>query len=117
MPTIKIGEDAKVERTLFYSDGTTPLPLTDLVSLSAQIIQYGKVYATYVYSPTPDPVQDEIEVGDTTNEVRIHLTTEISSRLKEGDVYFRLIMGKTDATYVDGVLNDIDEWTPFSAEI
>lgn len=116
MPTIKIGEDAKVERTLFYDDGTTPLPLTDLVSLSCQIVQYNKVYATYVYLPTPDPVDDEIEEGDTTNEVRIHLTTQISSRLREGAVYFRLIMGKTDATYADAVLNDIDEWTPFSVE-
>ena len=111
MPTIKIGEDAKVERTLYYSDGTTELPLTDLVSLTGQIIQYNKVLASYVLG-----TDEEIEEGDTTNEVRIHVTTEVSERFKEGAVYFRLIMGKTDATYIDGVLNDIDEWTPFSAE-
>jgi len=111
MPTIKIGEDAKIERTLYYSDGTTELPLSDLVSLSAQIIQHGRVVATYVYG-----VDEEIEEGDEDNEVRIHLTTEVSGKLNKGIVYFRLLMGKTDATYLDGVLNDIDEWTPFSAE-
>lgn len=112
MPTIKIGEDAKVERTLYYSDGTTELPLTDLVSLVGQIRQFNRVIASYTLD-----TDDEIEEGDTSNEVRIHLTTEVSSKLKEGAVYFRLIMGKTDASYIDGVLNDIDEWTPFDAEL
>lgn len=114
MPTIKIGEDAKVERTLFYDDGTTPLPLSDLVSISAQIRQYDRVIASYTLKPTPADAQ--IEEGDTTNEVRIHLTSLVSATLREGPVYFRLLLGKTDATYQDGVLNDIDEWTPFDAE-
>jgi hypothetical protein len=111
---MKRGENGKVERTLFYEDGTTPLPLTDLSYLTAAVIQYGRTLATYTYLPTPDPVQDEIEVGDTTNEVRIHIGTTLSSTFKEGAVYVKLTMRKTDATYDDGYQADIDEWTPFS---
>jgi hypothetical protein len=111
------GENGKVERTLFYEDGTTELPLTDLSYLVAEVIQHGKVYATYEYLPTPDPVQDEIEEGDETNEVRIHISSALSETFKEGAVYIRLTMRKTDATYADGYKADIDEWTPFSVTV
>lgn len=111
MPALKIGENAKIERTLFYSDGTTPLLVADL-TVVAKIRQYGYDLVSYTLGVDP-----EVEAGDTANEVRIHLTKEISALLRVGPVDFRLVLEKTDGTYIDGELQDIDEWTPFDAEI
>lgn len=112
MPTLKIGENAKIKRNLFYSDGTTPLLLADLASLSAQIVQYKRPLVTYVLGTDLQLVQ-----GDSTSQALIHLTPAVSAMLMEGSVYFRLIMTKADITYNGGALKDIDEWTPFDMEL
>ena len=115
MPTIKRGENAIIQRNLFASDGTTPLLLSSLSLLHAQIIQHGKVLATYIYLPTPNPVQAEIRQGTSTSNIEVEITKDLSDDFKEGSVTMKLIMEQTDAEYaVDGQLRDIDEFEIFT---
>jgi hypothetical protein len=118
MSTIKRGENAIIQRNLFASDGTTPLLLSSLSLLHAEIIQYNVVLATYVYLPTPNPVQDEIRQGSSTSQIEIEIKKELSLLFKEGDVSMKLIMEQTDAEYEsDTVLRDIDESVIFTVEL
>lgn len=118
MPTIKKGENAIIKRNLFASDGTTPLLLSSLTALSAEIKQYNRVLATYVYSPTPDPAQPEIRQGASTSQIEVEITVELSNKFREGPVTMKLIMGQTSAEYdVDEELRDIDEFEIFTVEI
>jgi len=117
MPTIKRGENAIIQRNLFYSNGSTALLLSSLSLLHAEIIQYGKVLATYVYLPTPSPVQTEIRQGTSTSNIEVEITKEVSDTFREGSVTMKLIMEMTDAEYAtDGELRDIDEFEIFTVE-
>lgn len=111
------GQNEVVDRLLFYSNGTTPLLLADLNYLSAEIVQYGKVIAEYVLKPIPNPVQAQIEQGDSTNEVRIHISEAVSLMFREGAVYVRIKMKKTNTVYYDNYKYDIDIHSPFSVTI
>jgi hypothetical protein len=108
--TIKRGENVIVTLPLYAIDGTTPVVVDDLQGCTAKITQYGRTLATYVYLPTPDPVQDEIRVGASTHHLEIEITEELSDTFKEGSVYCKLYLRKTDSEFnVDAELRDIDE--------
>lgn len=108
--TIKRGENVIVTLPLFAIDGTTPVVVDDLQGCTASIIQYGRTLETYVYIPTPDPVQGEIRVGASTYHLEIEITEELSNTFREGAVYCKLDLRKTDAEFdVDAELRDIDE--------
>ena len=116
MPTIKRGENAIIQRTLYASDGSTPLVIADLTLLHAQVIQYGKILATYIYLPTPNPVQPEIR-EDSASVIEVEITAELSELFKEGSVNMKLIMEDTDAEYeADDELRDIAEFEIFTVE-
>lgn len=107
---IKRGENVIVTLPLYAIDGTTPIVVDDLQGCSASIIQYGRTLATYVYIPTPDPADEEIRVGASTHHLEIEVTEEISNKFREGSVYVKLDLRKTDAEFdVDEELRDIDE--------
>lgn len=112
MPTIIIGENAVVKRNLFLSDGTTELPLTSLSYLIVEVMQYDRIIAAYTFG-----VDSDIVAGDTTNQALIQIKESLSSLFNEGPVWIRLKMKKINAVYADGYQYDIDEWTPFSAEL
>ena len=108
--TIKRGENCIVTLPLYAIDGTTPVVVDDLQGCTASIIQYGRTLATYVYIPTPNPVQEEIRVGASTHHLEIEITEELSNTFREGSVYCKLDLRKTDSEFdVDDELWDIDE--------
>jgi len=107
---IKRGENVIVTLPLYAIDGTTPVVVDDLQGCTAKIIQYGRTLATYVYLPTPATVQEEIRVGASTHHLEIEITEELSETFREGAVYCKLDLRKTDAEFdVDVELRDIDE--------
>lgn len=114
MPTLQRGQNAKIIRSLFYSNGTTPLLLADLSDVFAEIVQYNKVVVSYILKPAPNPVDEHIEEGDAGNKVLAHLSQAVSATLREGPLYIRIKMRKADGTYYDTNQYDIDEHTPFS---
>ncbi len=108
--SIKRGENVIVTLPLYAIDGTTPVVVDNLQGCEAKIIQYGRVLATYVYIPEQDPVQEEIRVGAQTHHLEIEITEEISERFRQGAVYVKLDLRKTDTEFdVDEELRDIDE--------
>ena len=117
MPTIKKGENAIIQRTLYASNGTTPIVIADLTLLHAQVIQYDVILATYIYLPTPDPVQSEIR-EESVSVIEVEITTDLSDQFKEGVVTMKLIMEDEDAEYaVDTELRDIAEFEIFTVEL
>lgn len=102
------GENALVVRALYGTDGVTPIPLSSLTYLVAEVRQYNRLFASYSYVGTPsDP---EIRQGDTSNEVVVEITEELSAKLKEGILYIRIKGKQVDSDYtVDGEIYDIDE--------
>jgi len=113
MSTITRGENSIIQRNLFYSNGTTPLLLADLETITAEIVQYDVVLATYVYETDP-----EIRQGTSASNIEIEVTTEVSQKFKEGPVYIRLTMEMTDAEYeVDLELKDIDKFEIFTVTL
>lgn len=111
MPTIKRGENFLVRENLFDLDGTTPLVISTLATISVQIKQYGYVLAEYTLLPTPDPVQTEIRVGTAgTNQLEVEITEALSETFKEGSVTMKIFMRKVDAQFIsDTEWRDIDE--------
>lgn len=109
-------ENALVSRLLYTEDGTTPIPLSSLTYLVAEVRQYNRLFATYSYVGTPsDP---EIRQGDETNEVIVEITEELSLKLKEGPLYVRIKGKQVDSDYtVDGEVYDIDEQECFNVII
>lgn len=118
MSIIKIGENAIIKRNLFASDGTTPLLLSSLALLHAQVIQNGRVLATYIYLPTPNPVHPEIRQGTSTSQIEVEITTALSEDFREGAVTMKLIMEQVNGEHeVDGELRDIDEFEIFTVAL
>jgi len=110
---IRRGENVLYTVPIMSADDTpVPVPIVaNLVSCSVEIIQYGRVLATYILLPTPDPVQNEIKVGAQTHYLNVEVTEELSERFREGAVNLKVYMRKTDATFpVDLELRDIDEF-------
>lgn len=109
------GENVLVRRNLLAEDGTTPVPLSSLQNLSAQVLQYGRLITTFVHTPTPDPVQTEIREGPGgTNQVEIEITPTLCATFREGSVDIRLLMEQTAASFATyGKLKDIDEFVGF----
>lgn len=108
--TIKRGENVIVTLPLFAIDGTTPVVVDALQGCLASVVQYGRTLATYTYIPTPDPVQEQIRVGAATHDLEIEITEEVSNKFREGPVYVKLDLRKTDSEFVvDDELRDIDE--------
>lgn len=117
MAILKKGENALIRRNLLAVNGTTPILLSSLVFLHAHIIQYGRLFATFTYLPTPSPVQNEIRQGESTSQIEVEITKELSLLFREGAVTMKLIMEQTDASFeTDGELRDIDEFEIFQVE-
>lgn len=113
MIEIKKGENAIVLKNLFDTDGTTPIPLSDLNTLVVEIRQYNRLITSYDYfENTPD--DEEISEGSTTNQVKIQITEAISAKFKEGPVSIKLKGRQINSEYsVDGSLYNIDEEEEF----
>lgn len=111
MPTIKRGENFLERENLFDADGTTPLVISSLATLSVQIKQYGYVLAEYTFLPTPNPVQTEIRVGPGgTNQLEVEITEALSETFKEGSVKMKILMRKVNAQFISDVeWRDLDE--------
>lgn len=115
MAILKIGGNTLIERSLFRIDGTTPLLLSELVTIQAQIIQYGRLKATYTLKPVPaDP---EIRQGSSTSAVEIEIKKELSETFRQGPVICRLFLEETDADFVvDGEFASPEEFEMFTVE-
>jgi len=110
---LKKGANHLHEEQLYRNDGTTPLLLSELVTLNCQIIQYRRVLASYNYKP--GVADDEIREGSSTSIVEIEITKELSATFKEGEVSCRLNMEETDAEFiVDGEFFDPREFVLFT---
>lgn len=117
MPTIKRGENTIIRKNLLDSDGETPLVISSLATISAQIKQYGYVLAEYVLLPTPNPVQGQIRVGATTNQLEVEIVEALSETFKEGSVTMKILMRKADAQFiVDTKWRDLDDEEIFTVE-
>ena len=115
MPTLKKGGNTLIERNLFRIDGTTPLLISELVTIQAQIIQYGRLKATYTLKPAP--ADDEIREGSSTSTVEIEITKELSETFREGPVICRLFLEETDSDFVvDGEFASPEEFEMFTVE-
>lgn len=116
MATLKRGANTLYERQLYRTDGTTPLLISELVTIQAEIIQYGVVLATYTLKPTP--ADDEIRQGSSTSIVEIEITKALSDTFKEGAVNCKLILEETDAEFiVDGEFAAPVEFEMFTVEL
>lgn len=89
-----IGENHIVRVSLFQTDGTTPLLLTDLVAKSVKIIQHNKTLATYVFG-----TDAEIRQGTTTSEIEIEIKKVVSEQFRRGKVFIELTLDRTDADF------------------
>lgn len=114
-----LGENALVRRFLFAEDGTTPVPLSSLQNLSVQVYQYDRLRYTFVYLPTPDPVQTEIRVGPGgTHQMEVEITPTVSATFREGPVDFKIVAEQTAASFATyGKLKDIDKFVAFYVQI
>ena len=107
------GENALVKQNLLASDGTTPVLLSSLTYLSAQVIQFRRVLASYVYG-----TDAEIRQGDSTSQVEVEISEALSATFKEGLVTVRLTMDQADADFdVSGELRDIDDIEAFTVTL
>lgn len=115
MPTLKRGGNTLIERQLYRIDGTTPLLLSELVTIQAQIIQYNRLLASYTLKPIP--ADDEIRQGSSTSKVEIEITKELSAIFKEGPVMCKLILEETDEDFiVDEEFASPEEFEMFTVE-
>lgn len=101
---ITIGENAIILRNLL--DGDTPILISSLNYLRAEVWQWGKIMANYVLLPGPaDP-----EISGTSNQVKVQISEALSLKLYEGILTVRIIGKQTDAAYtVDGSLIDYSD--------
>lgn len=82
---VQKGENLIVRINLKQQDGSA-LNLADLISLTVEINQLKKTYATYTLGDDP-----EIREGETANEVEIEIKTSVTSQMVSGfDVYAKL---------------------------
>lgn len=98
--------------TLFESNGTTPKPVTDFVTVVGMVIQFGRLMASYTLGD-----DDRIRVGDDTNIVEVEVDTELSERFRDGIVTVKLRLDETDAEFTeDGFHRCLPEEEAFTVE-
>lgn len=98
--------------TLFETDGSTPKPVSDFVTVVAMVIQYGRLLASYTLD-----TDDEIRVGDDTNIVEVEIDTALSETFREGIVTVKLRLDETDADFTeDGFHRCLPEEEAFTVE-
>jgi len=115
MSTLKRGGNKLIERQLYRADGTTPLLLSEIDSLQAQIIQYGRLLAAYNFKP--GTADSEIRQGSSTSIIEIEITKELSVLFREGAVMCKLLIEDTDAEFItDGEFADPQEFELFTVE-
>ena len=113
---LKRGSNHLHEEQLYRNDGTTPLLLSELVTINCQIVQYRRVLASY--NLKPGVVDDEIRQGSSTSILEIEITKELSATFKEGLVTAILNLEETDAEFiVDGEFFDKREIDLFTVEL
>lgn len=82
MKRIAQGENAIVRRNLLKADGT-PLLLSTLTTLRAEIVQSGMVIETNTYPST------KLRQGGSTSQAELEVTTDISATFLKGRVAIR----------------------------
>lgn len=113
MATLKRGANKLYEQQLYRDDGTTPLLLSELSYLRAQIIQYNRVLVEYNFKP--GDADSEIREGSSPSKVEIEITKELSATFREGPVTCKLLMEETDADFItDGEFADHKEFEMFT---
>lgn len=109
---MKRGANKICEFTLFETDGTTPKPVSDFVSVVAYVRQYGRVLATYTLGG-----DNEIREGSSSNIVEVEIDTALSDKFREGSVTVKLRLDETDADFTeDGFHRCIPEEEAFIVE-
>jgi len=103
METINRGENKQVHIALFQINGTSPLLLTDLHSLNVKIMQFNKLIESYEY-----PLAGILTAGDTTSEVILEITPEISQQFVEGTVTLKVTTQTADASFEGGYQDSIN---------
>lgn len=115
MAILKRGGNTLIERQLYRVDGTTPLLISELVTIQAKIIQNDRVLATYTLKPIP--ADGQIRQGSSTSKVEIEITKALSDTFREGPVNCKLILEETDADFIsDGEFNSPEEFEMFTVE-
>lgn len=109
---MKLGSNKICTFTLFESDGSTPKPVSDFVTVVGMVIQYGRLMASYTLGD-----DDRIREGDSSNIVEVEIDTELSERFREGPVTVKLRLDETDADFTeDGFHRCIPEEEAFIVE-
>lgn len=106
------GENRLLSRSLRLSDGVTPLLVATLQRASVEVLQAGKVRATYVLGTAP-----ALRAGVATDELVLELTSALTLALKPGPVALRWEFRRVDAAFTvepGGVFIDRLEETPFT---
>lgn len=105
------GENKLIQRTLYLENGVTPLDITTLTLMKAQIKQFNRTVAEYILG-----TDDEIRLKDaTTDTIEIEITKTLSALFIEGEVQIQLVLEMPDADFeVDEEFNDQLSWTAFS---
>jgi hypothetical protein len=101
------GENKLLDTTLLQADGATPLLLTSCSLIKYELYAGTKVIKTWNKIAT---VYDAGMSAATTSKLRCELTKAISDTLPTGNVWRRITIESTDATFaVDGVQRDVSE--------
>lgn len=106
--TLIRGENALIDVTLYQSDGTSALLLTDCSLIKFELLDKDRT-VIYTWNKVLT-VYDTGMAAVTTSKFRVQLTKDISKTLPIGTVSRRVTVETTDATFtVDGVQRDISE--------
>lgn len=107
---LTIGSNTIREIQLRDSEGNN-LILDDLEDVNVQIRQYNRIIDSYAY-----PTDTELQPGTTNSKLKIEITKATSLKLKEGNVYARVIEDNDDATFVvDGQARYLPDYLLFYA--
>lgn len=108
------GENKLIQRKLYLDNGVTPLDITTLTLMKAQVKQFNRVIQEYTLG-----TDDEIRLKDaTTDTIEIEITKELSVKFIEGNLDIQLVMEMPDADFeVDEKFNDQLAWTPLIIEV
>jgi len=113
---LKRGGNKLYEEQLYRDDGTTPLLLSELVTVNVQVIQYRRVLASY--NLKPGTADSEIRQGSSTSILEVEITKELSATFKEGPVSLKINMEETDAEFItDGEFFAPKEVVMFTVEL
>lgn len=108
------GENKIIQRKLYLDNGITPLDITTLLLMKAQVKQFKRVIVEYTLG---DDEEIRLKTG-TTDTIEIEITKELSAKFIEGDLDIQLVMEMTDTDFdVDGAFNDQLAWTPLVIEV